>query len=370
LGFIGGLLISHPLWFNDRFYPFAPAADFIPILPPPFGTIIFVGLIILLAAIIFYPNKYIFGGLFSLIIFSVLQDQSRLYPWVYQYSFILSILAWSHTSPQQNNFKPTFKSIQIVLIGTYVWSGLHKLNYTYLSETFEWLIGPLLQIIPYSNQQSFFWLAIFTAIIEAGAGIALAFQKSRKIGAILLIGMHSFILLMVGPIGMEYNTVVWPWNVSFILLLASIFLADLNEVPKTLSSLRLVSIKGIAILVFLMLPILNFSGYWDNFPSASLYSGKKPYAKVHLTDHVKGQFPAEVQAKVSLLNELSIRDWAYTELHVPDYPQPRVYKDIFRQLCTYQENKYGLVLEIYHTADLVTGKRKREEFFCHEIVGN
>lgn len=354
---------------NERFFPFAPVFDFIPILPEPFGIVLLGGIIALLGVLTFYPHKYVFTVFIGLVVYALLQDQARMYPVVFQYPFMLGAIVWFNQKPNEQRANLALACIQIILIGLYIWSGLHKVNYVYINETFRWLIGPMLEIFPTLDTLPIPVLAVISAVIETGAGIALIFSSTRKYGAWTLIAMHCFILLMVGPTGMEFNRVIWSWNTSSILLLSAVFLGY-NQ--QHLSSYLIPGnlYHGLIILLFLFMPIFNFVGLWDHFPSASLYSGKKPYARIHLTDHVKKKFSPKVQSKISLLNELSIRDWTYTELDAPDYPQPRVYKDIFRQLCTYQENKYGLVLEIYHTADLVTGKRKREEFFCHEIVGN
>ena len=366
VGFISVLLVTHKQWMNERFFPFAPVFDFIPILPPPFGIILLGGIIILLGILIFRPNKYVFAGVIGFVIYGLLQDQARMYPVVFQYPFMLGAIVWFNQKPNEQRANLALACIQIILIGIYIWSGLHKVNYVYINETFRWLIGPMLEIFPTMDTLPIPILAVISAVIETGAGIALIFSSTRRYGAWTLIAMHCFILLMVGPTGMEFNTVIWSWNICSILLLSAIFLGHTQ--PTISYAIPQNFYHGLVIVLFLIMPVFNLAGLWDHYPSASLYSGKKPYAKVHLTDHVKEQFPKKVQAKTSLLNELSIRDWTYTELDAPDYPQPRVYKDIFRQLCNYQENKYGLVLEIYGTADLITGKRKRQEFFCHELT--
>lgn len=360
------LLVTHRQWINERFFPFAPVFDFIPILPEPFGIVLLGGIIILLGILIFRPSTYVFAALIGFIVYGLLQDQARMYPVVYQYPFMLGAIIWFYRKPNQQRGKLALACIQIILIGIYIWSGLHKLNYVYLHSTFEWLVGPLLSAFPVLASLPMPVLAVVSAIIETGAGIALAFRSTQTYGTWILIGMHCFILLMVGPTGMEFNRVIWSWNISSILLLSAVFLGQPQQAISYAMPRNFY--HGLIIILFLVMPVLNFAGLWDHFPSASLYSGKKPYARIHLTDYVKEQFPAEVQAKVSLLNELSIRDWTYTELHAPDYPQARVYKDIFRKACTYQQQKYGLVLEIYGTADLLTGKRQRQEFFCHQLT--
>lgn len=367
VGLALGLLSSYKLWLNDRFYPLSPVADFIPVLSPPFDLLLFLSVIILITVIPFYPRKHLFYSFFLLVIYLLFQDQSRLQPWFYQYLFLMGAIAWYEHKPNRGRGISALASCQTILIGIYLWSGLHKLNYTYLFETFEWLMGPALEIFPFLESLSLPFLATISAFIEFGAAIGLAFCTTRKYGAYILIAMHIFILLIVSPLGLNYNNVVWPWNFCFALLVMILFLG-----PQTEFSYSRIFIPGnlyhsIVLVLFLMIPFLNFFNSWDHFPSASLYSGKKPYAKIHVTDPVKEQFPVKVKSEFSPFNELSIQDWSFTELNVPNYPQSRIYKHIFRQLCDYQKQKFGLVLESYNTADLLTGKRNKNTYFCHEL---
>lgn len=367
LGLISGLLNSYNLWYNSRFYPLVPAAEFIPILAPPFDLLLYISILILLVIIIFYPKEFIFSSLFILIFYLILQDQSRLQPWFYQYIFLLGTIAWFQYKPNPNRHRSAVIICQAILIGIYLWSGIHKLNYSYLHETFEWMTGPAFEIFPFLESLSLPALATLSAITEIGAALSLAFQSTRKYGAGILIAMHILILLMIGPLGLNHNSIIWPWNICFILLLVVLFIKPNIKVSVAQQYMPRSFYHSIVIILFLVIPLLNFFNLWDHFLSASLYSGKKPYAKVHITGPVKKQFPEVVLSEFNLLNELSVRDWSYAELNTPEYPQPRIYKQIFRQLCDHQKQKFGLVLEIYNTADLLTGKRTKEEYFCHEL---
>jgi uncharacterized membrane protein YphA (DoxX/SURF4 family) len=366
-GLISGFLTSYPLWINDRFYPLAPVADFIPILPPPFDAVLIAAILILLAVIVFYPKKYIFIGLFILLLYLVLQDQSRLQPWFYQYNFLLASIGWFEFSSNRNKDKSALILCQTILVGTYLWSGLHKLNFVYLFETFEWLTEPAFEIFPFLGSIPPHFLAIMSAVIEAGAGVALVFSSTRQYGTWVLTGMHIFILLMVGPTGHVYNSVVWPWNICFILLLVALFSRNDKEYQKAQILVPQNIYHGLTIVIFLIVPVLNLMNLWDHFPSASLYSGKKPFAQIHVTDTVKEKFPERVIPKFNKPNTISIRDWSYAELNVPEYSEIRIYKHIFRDLCNYQKQKSSLVLEMYQTADLLSGKRAKKIYICHEL---
>ena len=48
------------------------------------------------------------------------------------------------------------------------------------------------------------------SVIESLAGIGLLFSKTKKIAAIMMIVMHLFTLVFIGPMWVHYNKIVWP----------------------------------------------------------------------------------------------------------------------------------------------------------------
>lgn len=366
LGLLIGILMSYKLWVNSRFYPVAPVSDLIPLLSAPYDYALLIIVVVLLTILIFYQHKALYFGLFIGFSYLILQDQSRLQPWFYYYLFILGAVALYDLKSAKNEPYNYVNICRIILAGVYFWSGLQKLNHAYLFDLFPWLVSPLTNFIPLLNHIPLSILAISSAVFEVIAAICLLIPRTRKYAVWLLISMHIFILLMIGPLGLNFNEIVWPWNISFILLLGFLFL------KKPFFSWRSLLIPksifhGIAVFLFVIVPVLNFGGYWDHSLSSSLYSGKKPYAKIYVPNALKAKFPDEVILKFSAQNELFIRDWSYVELNVADYTESRIYTHIFHRLCDYQKRENSLVLEVYDTANIVTGHRSKKIYFCHEV---
>ena len=102
LGLISGLLLSLKLWAGARFYPLLPVLDILPPIPNPIDWMILLTILSLLTATIFSskPNRFIWATL-ALVSLLVFLDQTRLQPWVYEYSFILFGLAFFSWNVQE-----------------------------------------------------------------------------------------------------------------------------------------------------------------------------------------------------------------------------------------------------------------------------
>ena len=167
-------------------------------------------------------------------------------------------------------------------------------------------------------------------LIESLAGIGLLFYKTKKIAAIMMIVMHLFILLWIGPMGVHYNKIVWPWNIAMIMFLYFLFIK--NEKIVVLNVVSLNSRNKIILLCWSILPALNFIGLWDNYLSWNIYSSTLPNLAICIKDSATSkQFHAYLNKKDSLNicdgnALLNIQNWAMKEMNVPPYPEERVYK--------------------------------------------
>ena len=60
-------------------------------------------------------------------------------------------------------------------------------------------------------------------LTECGIAIVLLSKKWRNNAVIAAVVMHVFILLELGPVGHNTNSVIWSWNVTMICFLALLF---------------------------------------------------------------------------------------------------------------------------------------------------
>ncbi len=350
LGFIFGLLLSLKLWAGSRFYPLTPVLDIFPPIPFPLDWIILLALFGLLTAIVISskPKWFIWVSV-AVVTLLVLLDQQRLQPWVYQYAFMLATLglfSWKWDDVEAKN--TTLNVCRFIIASIYFWSGLQKLNLEFIGSVFPWMIAPIAQLFPETAQPAFYVFGIFVPFIEMGIGIGLLTRKFRTIAIYLAIAMCIFVLWTIGPFGHNWNSVVWPWNITMAILVIILF-AKTKTVPLLqILWVRNYAFHKIILVVFGLLPLFYFFNIWDSYLSWSLYSGTPNEAAIYMSDRVKYRLPNRVQQFVQTdsrdRNVLPISDWAFAELNVPPYPETRIFENIARSICKVASDPREVVL--------------------------
>ncbi len=351
--------ISWKLWLAYRIFPVIPPFNFL-IVPQSIHLVFFVISLSCIAALLIFPSKRIL--LISVIVIELLScslDQNRWQSWEYQYIFIILALLVN-----KKNERVALNSIAFIFISVYFFSGLSKINVAfshYLQHQFVSL-GIFKVKSSYSYNLLLYHLGYFVGLIEMSLGIGLAFKRTMKVSAVLLICMHFGILVFLGPFGINYNLIIWPWNVAMILF---VYLLFINRNPIILSSLSLTTgFNKIIVLFFGLLPFLNLFGYWDYFLSSSLYSYKPPqmYICIHDTANNKAVSPFYTKRENTFMCDsnsalLNIWSWSMQEMNVPTYPEIRIYKKIKQQLLLRYPNMQATFI-VYEYAD---GETKRME---------
>jgi len=321
---------SYKLWVTERFFPTVPPFDFLSVIPSIVHWLLLLLSISLLLVLIIKPlNKTLQVSLLVTELSSCLLDQNRWQPWEYLYLFVLLIFILNKNKPS------IIATCFIIMLATvYFYSGLHKFNEGFVNNVWETLfLKRYLKIhgLPYQSHWLHFTGFIFP-VIECLAGICLLFTKTKKIAAVTLIAMHLIILIVIGPLGIHYNKIVWPWNAAMIFYLYLIFIKG----ESNLSGLFiLMDMRNKIILAcWAILPAFNFIGLWDNYLSWNIYSSSLPNMLVCIKDtstaNALGSFvnnndPLKICNGDALLN---IQRWAMKEMSVPPYPEERVYEKI------------------------------------------
>jgi hypothetical protein len=333
-------------------------AQFLRPLPYPLDYAVYILLLALLvaAAIVPKPRWWIVASLILLALLCA-QDQSRLQPWCYQYAFMLTALALGPANASAN-------VCRLIVAAIYFWSGAQKLNPFFAPGTFTYLAHPLAVYFP-----SFVVKAGYVApFIEIACGIGLLTRRLRPPAIVMLIAMHAFILLAIGPLGHDFNSVVWPWNIAmivFLLLLHRRSDAGAGEIfwgPAIF--------HRIVFALFALAPALSFFNLWDSYLSAALYSGNKNQGAIYMTESVADHLPDEVDQDISEeadnLDRVLVNDWSFDELNAPAYPEVRIYKNAARRLCEFAAKPSDVRLEVQGKA--VLGNRAaRLVFICSEL---
>jgi hypothetical protein len=127
----------------------------------------------------------------------------------------------------------------------------------------------------------------------------------------------------------------------------------------------------LVLILFGVLPSLSFADLWDSYLSSALYSGNTYQTALYLGPAVLARLPAAIQPHVWQTSEpffLDINRWAYAELGVPVYPEPRVFRQVAKRICKYAEGE-RLSLWIKRRPDPFTGSFESEYYDCESLDG-
>jgi hypothetical protein len=328
------LALCPHLWSADRPFPTVPILETLPDLPP-WSAIVLTGLFVSsLIAVVIHPRpaRMISAALATggvLVCF----DINRLQPWLYYDLLLLSGLAlvdWKN--PDAPRTRAGTALCGFVVAATYFWSGLNKANGTFAADVFPWLLQPLGAV--WVERLRMFWFA--APMAECAIGVLLVIPRGRRWALGLAVAMHAGILLAIGPLGRNTNSVIWPWNIETPLLAFALF--HRNGKPLVSPAWSVPAGKFVVILVG-VLPALNFAGWWDAPLSASLYSGKSTDGWIYLTAAGADRLILAEFVRREAMTEvapgrlrLDIHLWAQAALNTPSYGAPRVYRQIMRKL--------------------------------------
>jgi predicted DCC family thiol-disulfide oxidoreductase YuxK len=352
LVFCLGLAMSPHLWIGPRSYPVAPLLDVPPWVPHPVDGAMFAALFVLAGAILVSPRpqKFIAAFLAVITVFCLL-DQTRWQPWVFLYAFLLATLAlFSWDSEDLAGRNRTLNIARLIMAGTYLFSGLQKLNPNFVQGDFPWIVSPITHALP-AAAPALHWLGMAAPFIQVAFALGLLTRRFRRISLVAAVAMHVFILAMFGPLGLDWNRVVWPWTAAMAVLDILLFAGKQDFSWRDIVwSGRHVYHAGVLVL-FIGLPLLSFANLWDSFLSAALYSGNISEAEIYTSDRGRDSLPADIQAYFvhtsDDTNVINIQRWAMEDLNVTPYPEPRVYKRIAKDVCSHLGNAADLVLLVH-----------------------
>lgn len=370
-----GFLLSSKLWVaSSRFFPLAPVSDVLPLIPFPIDYVWFGVLFVLLGTIIIArePQKFIWAFVLLAGVLS-LWDQNRWQPWFYQYLFMLGALGfypWSKTEPARQ--EAVLNTCRLIIVGLYVWSGLQKMNVTFIQGVFPWMIEPFTKDWDPHVRQVVNYAGYLVPFVEAAIGLGLLTQRFRKVSIGLAIAMHMYILLCIGPLGRNWNTIVWPWNIAMVFFVLILFLSTHNLSMKNILFTKNFLFHNVALVLFGVMPLLSFFNLWDSYLSASLYSGNIKKAYVFIESDVKDKLPAEIQKYAQQTGSrtgymLRLEDWVTEELGVPLYPEERVFKQIGKWICDYAKKTSDVKLIITGRPNWLNGNSVSVTYDCGTI---
>jgi len=344
IGWLIYKLSTLKLWFlYDRTFPVVSISKYIEVTSPNFHIVLSSISFLLLTIIIFKSKRPLI--LLLLLVETALQltDIMRWQPTGFQ--FYVSFIAYAY-KPKKFKFY-----LLLLLSATYLYGGLHKMNLRFVN--FIWakdmLIG-LLNISPdiaYSKIVKAIGFIIPVFEILCGVFILTKWQKQAFYGIILI---HITILLYISPIGMNYNSAVWGWNVIMITY-AVYYIAKpcLEKFKQKAFSLFWVTLIYI-------LPFLNFFELYFPYFSFDLYTGSRYY--LMLNAEVKEDSPlakfAQESSKNTYYLHLNTLNWSLEDINTPLTHNKWLYKKFvrsFEQKYPELESCYEIIYYPYKTSE-------------------
>lgn len=367
-----GLIASMPVWFNTRTFPLLPIVSGFPILPAPWDKCLYALMLgSLLTAVRFYKPAII--TFLAASFFAYCGDQNRGQPWLYMYWVMLLLSLFPTTTAHA--------ACRCAVSAIYIWCGIQKFNARFFAVTPEWFVAPAASWHLPQIALDLLKLSVKSApFIELAIGLLLWFPKLRRVAFVAVILTHAFALLFLGPLGHNYNWVVWPWNLAMIALVLGLFAHGKffeKQNPATVETSKLKpderakksikpahvapTLEGFSetfrelrrsrpalcvVALFALLPLLSYSGRWDSYFSFSLYSENLAVANIFVSEKFHDNLPTRLKSYVQKFPQaydpqhqgpyaFSFTGWGFEETHVPPISEPRNFENVYRALLPY-----------------------------------
>ncbi len=339
-----GIAMSWPLWAGDRGFPLVPSVSGLPAMPQAVSIGLTCVVLVSMGLAAFLPRSWAVRGVgLGAAILLVLFDQNRLQPWVYQYLLMVLALGLAGRAVRERS-ESAWALCALIVASIYFWSGLQKGNAAFGRDVLPWLLEPLRNVLKADVVDTIQANAWAASVTECLIGLALMLPPLRGLGILGAWAMHASILHAIGPWGHDFNSVVWPWNLAMMAMVGVLFFRQRAGIFRAVARTGLGKAVGLAVGV---LPALSFVNLWDDYLSASLYSGRMRYARIVLAEDdalrvaerfglkpVYGYTPETPPLYESGPGQfdLDVTMWSYAKRNVPPYPEIRYLKGVAKAL--------------------------------------
>jgi hypothetical protein len=328
-----------------------------PLLQAPLDVIALAALLAALGGVAFAPRpRWWAAAATACALILAVEDQSRWQPWFYQYVAMLAALAVARDPGD------TLAAWRVVLAGLYLWSGIQKINVTFMTRLFPWLMQPVAGVLPAGLQQILFAGWVVVPMTEIAVAVGLLVPRLRNAAVIAAVATHLIVLGLLGPLAHGTNAVIWPWNAAMAVLAAVLFWNARDASALDTLVPRRIGAHAVMLALFVALPALSLAGRWDAYLSGELYSGNLKVGALSITDRVAARLPdaarRHVMSNRTGANALDLYEWSMGELSVPSYPEDRVFRAVARDVCRLADNPGDVVLVVFGRPGVLTGQRE------------
>jgi hypothetical protein len=312
------MLLSWQLWWPyGRTFPTLPLVECLGVVPDAVSWVL--STILFFSCLLYAMGRWTARVFLPVVLLVVavlcILDLNRLQVWIWMW-YCLWIVEWLDLS---QNKASRFQCW--VIAGIYVWSGFNKIT-PWFSVNFDWFCEVFQWTKPLSGNSV---LCYSSGIFEMLIGVFLLWPPTRTAGKWMATVLHLYILLVLSPLGHNWNPVVWPWNVAMIGLIWYYF-QDKSAVKWPVYP----AYSVLGVLVWGM-PILNIWYYWPESMSWKMYANTQREAviiseKSILTTDNSWPWEATSDGQKRLL----VDDWGYRELQVPPFSSRRNFMNVLQ----------------------------------------
>jgi hypothetical protein len=331
--------LTKPLWESSRFVPRIAWLSWLNGLPYEtdalFAAVLATALVFVVVGVVWPRGLRVslamaafgLGG-------ALLLDQHRLQPWAWQGWLFLTVLA---LAPNPVGVR----GCRAIVVSIYLWSAASKIDPAFAVGHGQMLVDGLLRAIQVDpgrvGEAVRVGLAWSMPLVELVVALGLTVPRARRAACVLAIIMHGGLLLALGPLGLDHEPAVLAWNVSFIGFTLLLFWSregvateaateSMHPARRNASTLIAVAIT----LVAMVAPAMCFLGWFDLWPSWSVYSARATLVRFEVREEViETRLPPgfiRFVGEPRPLDEwcpVSLEQWSFAEFHAPAYPQAR-----------------------------------------------
>ena len=337
LAFLIPFVTIPKIWLSDRLFPLVPYFEQLPV-PNLVGDVVLIAIFFLAYVFfVFRPNWKYGLPVVIIYIFWALLDQNRLQPFYFEIILVVFALTEFKDSPRRVR-----QCILLILIATYFWSGLHKIN-TLFFEFWAKGLEKRIPFVPLILREIFTYAVPF---LECSFGVLLVFPRTRKWGIWLIACMHAMILttFIVG----NFGYLVFPLTLFNVFVLFYLFYREPLSLKHVFDLKRLKTI--IIFIAVVILPFFNFMGYYDHILSFSYFSAKPKYCRLYFKNTKDTErLPSHIKINVRMFEKnyyIDFNEWSARTIGVMVYPEKRVYKALQEDINKYLMNS-DTYLEYY-----------------------
>ncbi|WDQ18726.1 MauE/DoxX family redox-associated membrane protein [Rhodopirellula sp. P2] len=303
---------------------------------------------------------------------SVVVDQHRLQPWVYQ-SFLYAVLfTLAPRNESGQSSEATFRLIRLLTISVYVYSAagkfdfqfLHTVGQDFLRAPLQWLS---VDVSTWPVRTRLFTAAGFPAF-ELCVAVALCWPRTRMLGVWMATAMHLGLLAVLSPLGLGHSPGVMVWNVVMAIQAWWLFAGPVLETNRE-AEFEQQPVSWFAwaiVMVALVMPVFERRGYWDHWLAWALYSPHSSRVSLQVHESAIGRLPEAWQVAVSededsdRWHDLSLGSLSLALRGVPAVPQARYQWALANQLIQQSGIENQVRGKVQSASDRWTGERDEQ----------